>query len=112
VFAVAAYVYTGDLMQIIARTDGDDVWYNVRLPNGALGWISAAVGELSNPAMAAGIPTAAAVPPVPTATSTPIPTSTLSPTPSPTPGGGGGGGGGGDNEPTPEPPRPTPTPPL
>lgn len=110
VYPVVGYVYADDVLRIIGRSGGTEIWYNVILPDGTSGWVSAAVGEPSDTELETAVPIAATIPaPPPTSTPTSTPTNTPAPTPTPAPSGGGGnggGGGGGEN------PRPTPTPPL
>ncbi len=110
IYPAQSYVYDGDIVEIVARNEGDSVWYNVRTAEGLLGWVSATVGnrlnELDNGIdVAATIP----VPPTRTPTPTPLPTPTFTPTPS-SGSGGGNGGSGGDGGQNPPPVRPTPTP--
>lgn len=110
------YVYQGQSLEIIGRSNGDYIWLNVLTESGVPGWVAVEVGELDWPNDLLEIQIAATIPPPPTPTMTATPTNTPVP-PTATPlspsgsgdGGGdtGGGNGGGSNR-----PRSTPTPPF
>jgi serine/threonine protein kinase len=111
-----AYVYQGERLEIIGRSNGEYIWLNVLTESGVPGWVAVEVGELDWPNNLLQIQVAATIPPPPTPTMTATPTNTPVP-PTATPlstsgsgdGGGdsGGGNGGGSNR-----PGPTPTPPF
>ncbi|MFN2172297.1 MAG: protein kinase domain-containing protein [Candidatus Promineifilaceae bacterium] len=117
IYDVTGYVYQGDGLEILGRSNSEFVWLNIRSENGTQGWVAADVGQLEWDRELMEIEIAATIPPLPTPTMTPTPTNTpIPPTPLPTTppentGGGGGGGnsGGGDNGGSSS-PRPTPTP--
>jgi hypothetical protein len=115
IYDVTGYVFQGDGLEILGRSNGEFVWLNIRSENGDQGWVAADVGQLEWDRELMEIEIAGTIPPLPTPTMTPTPTNTpLPPTPLPTnpPGnssGGGGNSGGGDNGGG-SIPRPTPTP--
>jgi uncharacterized protein YraI len=115
IYDVTGYVFQGDGLEILGRSNGEFVWLNIRSENGDQGWVAADVGQLEWDRELMEIEIAGTIPPLPTPTMTPTPTNTpLPPTPLPTnppenSSGGGGNSGGGDNGGG-SIPRPTPTP--
>lgn len=106
VYPTIGFVYSGDVIRILAKSDHIPPWFIIETDTGIIGWVSAAVGEAETIYNLEDIELAATIPAAPT--STPTPTNTPLPTDTPNNSGSGGGSGGS----TPEPPRPTPTPPL
>jgi hypothetical protein len=80
-FAVIMVVREGVTVSVLAR-NAESSWYNVRLGDGTIGWISSDVTEPVYLEAMPGIPVAATIPPSPTYT--PAPTFTFTPTPVPT----------------------------
>ncbi len=71
----------GDRLPVLGRNQAGD-WYQIRLPDGNVGWIAASLVTLSDPA--AAIAVAADIPPPPTPRPVP-PTNTPVPAPAPEP---------------------------
>ena len=115
VYDPIAFVYQGERLEIIGRSNGEFIWLNILTENGVPGWVAVDVGELDWPADLLEIEIAATIPPPPTPTMTPTPTWTpvpptaVPPSASGSDGGVGGGNNGGGNNSR---PRATPTPPL
>lgn len=111
VYPAISYVYSGDVMRILAKSQNIPPWFNIETDAGIVGWISSTVGEPETAFNTGDIEFAATIP-APPPTATPTPTNTPIPTATATPVVNNGGGGNGNDDGNPEPPRPTPTPPL
>ena len=114
-YEVSGYVLRGQEVIVLARNDGDFVWYNVLTNDGRLGWLAADIGAPTGPDGLAGVELAATIPVPPTSTPTPTPTSTPTSTPTATPGsaaGSSGGAGSASGNGGGSPPPATPTPPF
>lgn len=125
IYPVAGAIF-GDEEALVLATNSDGTWYNVELADGSRAWLAASVTEPLDAVAVNSVPVAATIPAAPTLTpvpptATPMPTLPPPPPPPPPSGGGdgggddgggdgGGGGGGGDDEPQP-PPRYTAEPP-
>ncbi len=110
IYPAIGYVYEGEIISILAKSQNIPSWFNIETDAGLVGWISSTVGEPHTAYNPDDIEFAATIPAPPPPTATPTPTNT--PIPTATTVGNNGGGGDDGNDGNPEPPRPTPTPPL
>ncbi|HEX6385284.1 MAG TPA: SH3 domain-containing protein, partial [Anaerolineae bacterium] len=82
-YTILHFLFEGEVVLVIGK-DPRNEWYNVRLPDGTLGWLAASVSEPVNAMAMTAVPVAATIPPSPTPTNTPTPTPTNTPTITPT----------------------------
>jgi O-antigen ligase len=82
-YGIIGYLYTDDLVRVIAKDNAEGNWYNVISQDGTYGWIASNVTIPLDEAAITAVSPAATLPPLPTPTKTP--TLTITPTQTPTP---------------------------